>query len=261
LNGIAWHLSRANQLARAVDSQMPNIPKLLQEKLLSHNRLLDGLPKNLRNHILKACELVNLQFGDTLCEADRPFEYAYFPITSFISLVAAVKGHKPLEMNIIGNEGMLGATLSLGIANAPLHALVQGSGSALRISATQLRHELSLAPLLMRKLNHYVYVLLTQLAQTATCVHFHETEPRLARWLLMTQDRTESNELHLTQEFLSDMLGVRRSSVTIAAGIMQDRKLIHYSRGEIIILNRPGLEKIACECYQATIRDYDAILA
>jgi CRP-like cAMP-binding protein len=246
---------------RAADNTMPYIKKISQEESLTHNRLLDGLPKNLRAHIVQACELVSFTFGNTLCEADCPLEYAYFPITGFISLVAVVKGHKPLEMNLIGNEGMLGATLSLGIANAPLQALVQGSGSALRIEAAQLRHELSIAPILVRKLNHYVYVLLAQLAQTATCVHFHETEPRLARWLLMTQDRTESNELHLTQEFLSDMLGVRRSSVTIAAGIMQDRKLIHYSRGEIIILDRAGLEKIACECYQATIRDYDAIFA
>lgn len=240
---------------------MPNIPQLPQKKLPPHNSLLNGLPKNLRNRIVKACELVNFHFGDTLCEADCPFEYAYFPVTGFISLVAVVKGHKPLEMNLIGNEGMLGATLSLGIANAPLRALVQGSGSALRISAAQLQNELSLAPTLVRKLNHYVYVLLAQLAQTAICVHFHETEPRLARWLLMTQDRTDSNQLHLTQEFLADMLGVRRSSVTIAAGAMQDRKLIHYSRGEILILDRKGLEKIACECYQATIRDYDAIFA
>lgn len=227
-----------------------------EQSSLTQNRLLDGLPKNLRDSLVKASELVNFDFGNTLCEADRPFEYAYFPVTGFISLVAAVKGHKPLEMNLIGNEGMLGATLSLGISNAPLRAVVQGSGSALRISATQLLHELSIAPILMRRLNHYVYVLLAQLAQSAACIHFHEIEPRLARWLLMTQDRTESNKLHLTQEFLAEMLGVRRSSITIAAGALQARKIIHYSRGEIIILDRSGLEKSACECYQATIHDY-----
>lgn len=228
---------------------------------LTHNKLLDGLPKNLRSHLVKACELVNFDFGNTLCEADRPFEYAYFPIAGFISLVAVVKGHKPLEMNLIGNEGMLGATLSLGIPNAPLRAVVQGAGSALRISAANLLHELSIAPLLVRRLNHYLYVLLAQLAQSAACIHFHEIEPRLARWLLMTQDRTASNQLHLTQEFLADMLGVRRSSVTIAAGALQASNIIHYSRGEIIILDRLGLEKIACECYQATIRDYEEIFA
>lgn len=227
-----------------------------EKSSLTHNKLLDGLPKHLRNHLVKACELVRFDFGNTLCEADRPFEYAYFPITGFISLVAQVKDHKPLEMNLIGNEGMLGATLSLGINNAPLRAVVQGSGSALRISAAGLKHELSLAPKLINRLNQYVYILLAQLAQSAACIHFHEIEPRLARWLLMTQDRTESNQLHLTQEFLADMLGVRRSSITIAAGALQARQIIHYSRGEIIILDRSGLEQIACECYQATLQDY-----
>jgi CRP-like cAMP-binding protein len=239
---------------------MPHIKTIASEKRsLTQNKLLDGLPNNLRNHLVKACELVNFDFGNTLCEADRPFEYAYFPVTGFISLVAQVKAHKPLEMNIIGNEGMLGATLSLGISKAPLRAVVQGSGSALRISAKDLLHQLSIAPILMHRLNHYVYVLLAQLAQSAACIHFHEIEPRLARWLLMTQDRTESNQLHLTQEFLADMLGVRRSSITIAAGALQTRKIIHYSRGEIIILDRSGLEKSTCECYQATIDDYQEV--
>jgi CRP-like cAMP-binding protein len=240
---------------------MPSTKKISQDESLTHNRLLDGLPKNLRNRLVKACELVNIHFGDTLCEAERPFQYAYFPVTGFISLVSVVKGHKPLEMSLIGNEGMLGATLSLGVTNAPLAALVQGTGSALRISAAHLIHELRIAPMLMLRLNNYVYVLLTQLAQSAACIHFHEVEPRLARWLLMTQDRTASNQLHLTQEFLADMLGVRRSSVTIAAGVLQASNIIHYSRGEIIILDRTGLENIACECYQATIRDYEQIFA
>jgi CRP-like cAMP-binding protein len=232
---------------------------LTEKSSLTHNRLLDGLPKQLRTHLVKACELVTFDFGNTLCEADRPFEYAYFPVTGFISLVSVVKNHKPLEMNIIGNEGMLGATLSLGVIKAPLRALVQGSGSAFRISAAHLLHELRIAPMLTLKLNQYVYVLLAQLAQSAACIHFHEIEPRLARWLLMTQDRTESNQLHLTQEFLADMLGVRRSSITIAAGALQARNIIHYSRGEIIILDRSGLEQSACECYQATLQDYAEI--
>ncbi len=227
-----------------------------EKSSLTHNKLLDGLPQDLRNHLVKASELVTFNFGNSLCEADRPFEYAYFPITGFISLVSVVKNHKPLEMNLIGNEGMLGATLSLGVTKAPLRALVQGSGSALRISAAHLLHELRIAPILMLKLHQYVYVLLAQLAQSAACVHFHEIEPRLARWLLMTQDRTESNQLHLTQEFLANMLGVRRSSITIAAGALQARNIIHYSRGEIIILDRSGLEHSACECYRATIQDY-----
>jgi CRP-like cAMP-binding protein len=229
---------------------------LTEKSSLTHNKLLDGLPKTLRNHLVKCCELVNFNFGNRLCEADEPFEYAYFPITGFISLVAVTKGHKPLEINLIGNEGMLGATLALGISKAPLSALVQGSGSALRISAARLHHELRLAPGLTLRLHQYIYVLLAQLAQSAACIHFHSIEQRLARWLLMTQDRTESNQLHLTQEFLADMLGVRRSSITIAAGVLQARNIIDYSRGEITILDRTTLEQNTCECYQAALRDY-----
>jgi len=225
------------------------------------NRLLEGLPQKLRDHLVQTCESVNLKFGNILCEADHPFKYAYFPLTGFISLVAVIDGHHPLEMGLIGNEGMLGATMSLGITNAPMRALVQGSGTALRINAAQLRLELLAAPALVSRLNHYVYVLLAQLSQTAACIHFHEIEPRLARWLLMTHDRAHKNQLHLTQDFLADMLGVRRSGVTVAAGALQERKLIHYSRGEIIILDRKGLEAAACECYKAVQRDYDQVFA
>lgn len=223
------------------------------------NRLLEGLPKKLRNHLLTACEEVSLIFGTVLCDAEKPITYAYFPLTAFISLVTVVEGHQPLEMGIIGNEGMLGSTLSLGIPTAPMRALVQGSGKALRISAVQLRRELRAAPALVNQLNRYVYVLLEQLAKTAACIHFHETEPRLARWLLMTHDRTRTDRLHLTQEFLADMLGVRRSSVTVAAGILQAQHIIRYTRGEIIILDRKGLEDAACECYKKVIRDYAQI--
>lgn len=225
------------------------------------NRLLEGLPTKLRDHLIDTCELVNLEFGTVLCESERPFKYVYFPLTSFISLVAFVNGHQPLEMGLIGNEGMLGSTLSLGVPAAPMRALVQGSGKALRMTATQLRKEMHAAPALANQLNRYVYVVLEQLAKTAACIHFHETEPRLARWLLMTHDRTHTDQLHLTQEFLADMLGVRRSSVTIAAGALQEKNIIHYSRGEINILDRKGLESAACECYKMVIRDYDQIFS
>lgn len=225
------------------------------------NRLLEGLPAKLRDHIVATCELVNLKFGTILCEPEHPFKYVYFPLTTFISSVTVVEGHQPLEVGLIGNEGMLGSTLSLGIPIAPMRALVQGSGNALRMSTTQLRRELHAAPTLMNQLNRYVYVVLEQLAKTAACIHFHETEPRLARWLLMTHDRTHADQLHLTQEFLADMLGVRRSSVTVAAGALQAKKIIHYSRGEIIILDRKGLESCACECYKMMIRDYEKVFS
>lgn len=223
------------------------------------NQLLDSLPVKMRIEIYKMCESVELIFGSILCEPEQPIKYAYFPITGFISLVAIVENHQPLEVGLIGNEGMLGVTLALGMPQAPMRALVQGSGTALRISAGHLRQALQSSPLLTKKFNMYVYLLLVQMANMTACIHFHGIESRLARWLLMTQDRTYANRLHLTQSFLADMLGVRRSGVTVAAGALQNRNLIHYSRGEITILDRKGLEVVACRCYQIMQVEYQQL--
>jgi CRP-like cAMP-binding protein len=225
------------------------------------NRLIEGLPRKERGRILKRCEPVDLVFGDILCEPDKSFRHVYFPLGGFVSLVAPMDGHQPLEMGLIGNEGMLGATLVLGVSTVPLRAVVQGSGTALRMAASQLRRELRDSPALLRTLNRYLYVLMAQLSQTAGCTRFHEIEPRLARWLLMTHDRAHADHFHLTHEFLADMLGVQRSAVTIAAGGLQRRKLIHYTRGQISILDRKGLEAASCECYDAVIRDYRQLFA
>lgn len=223
------------------------------------NQLLDSLPVKLRTEIYNICESVELVFGTILCEPEQPIKYAYFPITGFISLVAIVENHQPLEVGLIGNEGMLGATLALGMPQAPMRALVQGSGTALRINAGHLRQTLASSPLLTKKFDMYVYLSLVQMAKMTACIHFHEIEPRLARWLLMTQDRTYANRLHLTQGFLADMLGVRRSGVTVAAGALQNRNLIHYSRGEITILDRKGLEAVACRCYQIMLNEHQQL--
>ncbi len=220
------------------------------------NQLLDFLPRKEQSAILKQCEAVHLEFGDVLCDRDIPFRHLYFPTTCFISLVATLNGHQPIKLGLLGNEGMLGATLALGINNAPSRAVVQGPGNALRISAPRLRRALRDCPLLRRALKRYLYVLMKQQSQNAACVHYHEIEPRLSRWLLMIQDRAHANHFHLTHEFLADMLGVRRSGVTIAAGALQLRKLIGYSRGNITILDREGLEMAACECYDALLKEH-----
>ena len=213
------------------------------------NHLFRCLSREERNRFLQHCESVNLVFGDILCELDEPIQHVYFPLEGFISLVISMEGHQPLEVGLIGNEGMLGATLALGVTDAPLKAVVQGSGSALRMTAAQFQHELRNSPSMLSTLNRYLYVLVMQLSQTAACTHFHEIEPRLARWLLMTHDRAHADHFHLTQEYLADMLGVRRSSITIAAGKLQQQKLISYIRGEINILDRKELEAASCECY------------
>jgi len=222
----------------------------------SLNRLIDVLSRKDRDRMLRRCEPVDLAFGEILCEPRLPVQHAYFPLTGFISLVATMAGHRPLEMGLIGNEGMLGATLVLGVNAAPLRAVVQGNGTALRLTAPQLRRQLRDSPSLPHTLQRYLYVLIGQLAKTAACNHFHEVQTRVARWLLMTHDRAHADHFHLTHDYLAGMLGVRRSGITIAAGALQRRKLIHYARGEITILDRKGLEAACCECYDAAIDDY-----
>ena len=220
------------------------------------NLLLDDLAPSVRERIVRRAEPVHLTFGTVLCEADEPFEHVYFPSSAFISLVARVGNHPPLEMGLIGNEGMLGVTLILGVTTAPLRGVVQGEGEALRMSAKDLLEELRHSPSLVKTLNNYLYVLMAQLTQTAGCTRFHEIGARLSRWLLMTHDRAHADRFHLTHQFLADMLGVQRSAVTIAAGILHDKGLIQYTRGEITVLDRPGLESTACECYAAVVKDY-----
>jgi CRP-like cAMP-binding protein len=222
------------------------------------SRLIEGLPSKQRKQLLNGCEPVDLVFGHVLHEANQPIRHVYFPLSGFISLVTTLDGHQPLEMGLIGNEGVLGATLALGVSQAPMRAVVQGSGSALRISSQLFRQQLLKSPALLLTLKRYLYVVMAQLSQSAACTHFHEIEPRLARWLLMTHDRAHADHFHLTHEFLADMLGVRRSGVSIAAALLQARGLISYSRGEINILDRAGLELAACECYVAMQADYRA---
>ncbi|HSC84617.1 MAG TPA: Crp/Fnr family transcriptional regulator [Pseudomonas sp.] len=224
------------------------------------NHLLDGLSHQERSRVLLHCEPVELRFGTVLSEPGQSFRYLYFPLTSFISIGATQGRRRPIELGMIGSEGMLGATLALGINSAPSRAVVQGSGSALRIGVAQLHQLLGKCPQLLHTLQRYLYVMLMQLAQNVVCGHFHEVEPRLAHWLLMIHDRARGNRFHLTHECLSDMLGVRRSSITVAAGALQQRQLIHYSRGHITILDRSGLEAAACECYASLTESYTRLL-
>jgi len=225
------------------------------------NRLIDGLSRDDRKRLLQRSSTVDLTFGQILCEPRQAAQYAFFPLTGFISLVTALDGYPPLEMGLIGNEGMLGSTLVLGVDRAPLRAVVQGKGTALRICASKLRRQLHLSPSLLKALHRYQYVLMEQLAKSAACTHFHTLEARLARWLLMTHDRAHADHFHLTHAYLAGMLGVRRSGISVAAGRLQQRMLIRYTRGEISILDREGLETVCCECYDAANDDYARLLA
>lgn len=231
------------------------LPKLPFEP--DSNRLIDALPDRQRRRFLAECKQVQLQFGQPLGMAGELIERVYFPLTAFISRVAPVHRHPPLEVGLVGREGMLGETLWLGLNRHPTQALVQGAGKALEMNAMQFRRQLVLTPELGPILGRYVFVMIEQLAQNSACQAFHELRERLVRWLLMTHDRAPGDQLELTHQFLSDMLGVRRSAVTIAATDLQSRGLIRYARGRIRILSRPGLEAIACECYAASVTSYE----
>jgi CRP-like cAMP-binding protein len=220
------------------------------------NLLLEVMSMKDRNALISQGESVELVLDEVLCEANLAIDHVYFPVTGFISLVAAIEGRPPLETGLIGNEGMLGATLGLDVSTSPVNALVQGSGSALRLTGSRFRRSLREQAGLRRTINRYLYVLIAQQSRAITCTHFHEVEARLARWLLMIHDRTSGDQLQLTHSFLASMLGVQRSAVTIAAGHFQKNKLISYSRGEIMILDRVGLEQASCECYVALLADY-----
>jgi len=214
------------------------------------NELLAALPRKGYDALLPGLAPVTLAFGEVLYEPGEPITHVYFPGDSMVSLLAPVEQHLAIEVGMVGREGMVGAPLALGVANSPVRALVQGEGAALRMGAARFRTELKRNPVLQRGLNHYIHSFIGQITQTAACNRFHVVEARLARWLLMTRDRMRSAEFRMTHEFLSSMLGVRRVGVTEAAGALQRRKLIGYSRGTLRILDQRGLEAACCSCYQ-----------
>jgi CRP-like cAMP-binding protein len=224
------------------------------------NRLLASLPRNDRQRLLAGCESVELGFGEILAEPNERLRHVYFPTDSFISLTTAIDGRETLEVGLVGNEGMLGIPLVLGMDVSPLHAMVQGAGPALRMDAAPFQRELGRCSALDRALKRYLYVFVCQLAQTSVCTRFHVVEARLARWLLMTQDRAHSDQFHLTHEFMAYMLGVRRVGVTKAASSLQRRRLISYTRGDITVLDRSGLEAASCGCYKTDKASYTRLM-
>jgi CRP-like cAMP-binding protein len=226
----------------------------------SQNHLIELLPRKARSRLLAICEPVELVMSQVLSEVGIPTRHVYFPTEGFISLVTPLNGKPVLEVGMVGREGMLGTQLALGVRTAPLHALVQGPGAAWRIGAAAFSRELARNPELQRGVNRYVYVMMMQLASAASCLRFHQIGPRLARWLLMSQDRAHSDSFHITHEFLAYMLGVRRVGVTTAASELQRGGLIKYHRGEIHVLSRRALEAAACSCYASDRNAYIKIL-
>lgn len=215
------------------------------------NLLIAALPRSDRARLLGQCESVKLLLSQVLCEPGEPTRHVYFPTDSFISLIAEVDGTHGLEVGMAGREGMLGVQMALGVAREPLKALVQGPGATLRIAAAPFGIELERSAALRQVLQKYLYVLMAQRAASAACLRFHEISPRLARWLLMSQDRALGDTFPMTQEFMASMLGVRRVGITGAASDLLRCGLITYHRGQLTVLDRAGLEAVACSCFAA----------
>ena len=224
------------------------------------NHLIERLPRSDRRRLLAICEPVDLALSEVLCKGGERTRHVFFPIDSTISLVTPIDGKPVLEVGMIGREGMVGAQVVLGVMTAPLHSVVQGSGKAWRVASLPFRRELARSASLRRCLDRYIYVLMSQFAVSAACLRFHLIGPRLARWLLMTQDRAHADVFHVTHQFLAYMLGVRRVGITGAAGDLQRAGLIEYRRGELVVVNRRGLEAAACGCYAADRKSYAELL-
>jgi CRP-like cAMP-binding protein len=218
------------------------------------NRLLAALPRKEYRKLLSVLEPVELAFEEVLYEAHARIRHVYFPNDCLVSMLTTVDNGRAAEVGLIGSEGMVGVPVALGIGASPFRALVQGGGTAMRMTVADFQRVFSESAALRRELYLFTHLLMIQIAQTAACNRFHAVKQRMARWLLMTHDRANSNEFPITQEFLALMLGVRRVGVHLAARALQERKLIAYRRGTVTILDHRGLVAAACGCYK-TVKD------
>lgn len=224
------------------------------------NHLLDALLTTEYDRLFPNLELVNLPLGQVLYESGEQLEYVYFPTNSIISLLYVMENGASAEIAIVGNEGILGISLFMGGETTPSRAVVQSAGAGYRLKGDLLKTEFNRAGPVQRLLLRYTQALITQMAQTAVCNRHHSVEQQLCRWLLLSLDRLESNELMMTQELIANMLGVRREGVTEAACKLQAAGLIEYSRGHIKVTDRPMLVQRSCECYEVVKAEFDRLL-
>ena len=224
------------------------------------NHLLDALPAADYARLLPHLELVPMPLGWAVYEAGGQMRYLYFPTTSIVSLLYVLENGASAEIAITGNEGLVGISLFMGGESTPSRAVVQSKGNGYRLRASVLKTEFALGGSLQYLSLRYTQALITQMAQTAVCNRHHTLDQQLCRWLLLSLDRLPGNELLMTQELISNMLGVRREGVTAAAGKLQADGLVKYSRGHIVVLDRPKLEKRVCECYAVVKKEFDRLL-
>ena len=227
----------------------------------TQNHLLAALPENEYERLLPHLEAVSMPLGEALYESGGRLQHVYFPTTSIVSLLYVLEDGASAELAVVGNEGVLGISLFMGGETTPNRAVVQSAGFGYRLKSSLLKEEFNRAGPLLRLLLRYTQALITQMAQTAVCNRHHSVQQQLCRWLLLSLDRLPTNTLTMTQELIANMLGVRREGVTAAAGALQRAGLIEYSRGRIVVLDRPGLEGAVCECYAVVKREFDRLLA
>ena len=224
------------------------------------NHLLAALPREEFERLAPHLELVAMPLGEVLYESGGPLRHVYFPTTSIVSLLYVMQNGASAEIAVVGNEGLLGVSLFMGGETTPSRAVVQSDGHGYRLAGQLLKDEFNRAGPVLRLLLRYTQALLTQMSQTAVCNRHHSLQQQLCRWLLLSLDRLQSNTLTMTQELISNMLGVRREGVTEAAQNLQAAGLIRYSRGRIEVLDRPGLERSVCECYGVVKVEFDRLL-
>jgi CRP-like cAMP-binding protein len=233
----------------------------MPETIKPQNRLLAALPAKEYKRLLPKLREISLNYTETIYEQGDIIRRVFFPNSGIVSLLSAVEERSLLEVGIVGNEGFVGLPVFLGVKTSTNRALVQGAGAALEMKTTDFLVECKNDGALPRILQRYTHSLLIQISQSAVCNRFHPIEARLARWLLMTADRMKSENFQITQEFLSNMLGVRREAVSKSAANLQQQQFINYSRGNIKIINRRNLERTACNCYSVIKREEKNLLA
>ncbi|OAH98897.1 Crp/Fnr family transcriptional regulator [Methylomonas methanica] len=225
-----------------------------------HNHLLNALPDAEYQRLLPHLERVEMPLGEVIYESGGELRYVYFPTTCIVSLLYVMENGASAEIAVVGNDGIIGVALFMGGGGMPNRAVVQSAGHAYRLRGQLLMQEFNRYEGMLHLLLRYTQALITQMAQTAVCNRHHSVDQQLCRWLLISLDRLPSNELTMTQELIANMLGVRREGVTEAAGKLQHAGLIHYSRGRITVLDRPGLEARVCECYRVVRAESDRLL-
>ena len=224
------------------------------------NHILDALPPIERERLFPHLKLVDMSLGMVLYESGAALRHIYFPTDSIVSLLYVMRDGASAEIAVVGNEGAVGVSLFMGGETTPSRALVQSAGHAYRLTGKRLKDEFNRHGNLLHALLRYTQSLLTQMAQTAVCNRHHSLDQQLCRWLLLSLDRLNSNQLNMTQELIANMLGVRREGVTEAAGKLQKLGAIRYARGKITVLDRPQLERLACECYAVVKQESDRLL-